>query len=160
MEGKKLKYLNGFNTLNKQQFTYLKECLKENKERNTEIPSSPRILSKNQNINMNDNNDNNRTVTSTTDSTIDNSKKHYIYKKNVIKQKNKICIYRNPKNFNEINEIQKNFKNRFTRCSSSENLKINQEGLENTEIHNNNLEKFNNQTNNFTITGFHATFLY
>ena len=147
MEGKKLKYLNGFNTLNKQQFTYLKECLKENKERNTEIPSSPRILSKNQNINMNDNNDNNRTVTSTTDSTIDNSKKHYIYKKNVIKQKNKICIYRNPKNFNEINEIQKNFKNRFTRCSSSENLKINQEGLENTEIHNNNLEKFNNQTN-------------
>ena len=147
MEGKKLKYLNGFNTLNKQQFTYLKECLKENKERNTEIPSSPRILSKNQNINMNDNNDNNRTVTSTTDSTIDNSKKHYIYKKNVIKQKNKICIYRNPKNFNEINEIQKNFKNRFTRCSSSENLKINQDGLENTEIHNNNLEKFNNQTN-------------
>jgi len=147
MEGKKLKYLNGFNTLNKQQFTYLKECLKENKERNTEIPSSPRILSKNQNINMNDNNDNNRTVTSTTDSTIDNSKKHYIYRKNVIKQKNKICIYRNPKNFNEINEIQKNFKNRFTRCSSSENLKINQDGLENTEIHNNNLEKFNNQTN-------------
>ena len=147
MKRKKLKYLNGFNTLNKQQFTYLKECLKENKERNTEIPSSPRILSKNQNINMNDNNDNNRTVTSTTDSTIDNSKKHYIYKKNVIKQKNKICIYRNPKNFNEINEIQKNFKNRFTRCSSSENLKINQDGLENTEIHNNNLEKFNNQTN-------------
>ena len=147
MKRKKFKYLNGFNTLNNQKFTFLKECLKDKKERKTEIPSSPRIIQNNKNIIMNDNNDNNRTVTSTTDSTIDNSKKHYIYRKNVIKQKNKICIYRNTKNFIDENNIQKNFKNHLTRCSSSENLKINQSVLENTEVHKNNLEKFNNEKN-------------
>ena len=111
MEEKKFKYLNGFNTINDKQFNYLKEYLKDNQDRNTEVPSSPRILYNAKNLILNDNNnDNNRTVTSTTDSTIDNPKKNYVYKKNVVKQKNKICIYRNVKNLNEANNIQKNFK--------------------------------------------------
>ena len=92
MEGNKFSYLNGFNTLNNKNFSYLKERLKDNNQKNNEIPSTSRMFSNNNNNQMNDNNDNNRTVTSTTDSTIDNSKKHYIYKKNVIKPKNKICI--------------------------------------------------------------------
>ena len=153
METKKFKYLNGFNTINDKQFTYLKEYLKDTQDRNTEIPSSPRILYSTKNLILNENNDNNRTVTSTTDSTIDNAKKHYVYKKNVIKQKNKICIYRNIKNVNEpSNDAQKNFKNHLTRCSSSDNLKSNPNALENTEYHQNNYQKFNNEINKNYVT--------
>ena len=144
MEAKKFKYLNGFNTINDKQFTYLKEYLKDSQDRNTEMPSSPRIIFSSKNICINDNNDNNRTVTSTTDSTIENAKKHYVYKKNVIKQKNKICIYRNLKNLNEPND--KNFKNNLTRCSSSDNLKTNQKPLQNNNYQNN-PQKYNNEIN-------------
>ena len=153
MEEKKFKYLNGFNTINDKQFNYLKEYLKDNQDRNTEVPSSPRILYNAKNLILNDNNnDNNRTVTSTADSTIDNPKKNYVYKKNVVKQKNKICIYRNVKNLNEANNIQKNFKNHLTRCSSSDNLKSNQNVLENTEYHKNNYQKFNKDINKNFLT--------
>ena len=144
MEVKKFKYLNGFNTMNNKQFSYLQENLKDTNDRNTEIPSSPRMCSNSHNLFFNDNNDNNRTVTSTTDSTIDNPKTNYIYKKNVVKQKNKICIHRNIGNLNEVNKFQNNMKNRFTRCSSSDNLKLNQNVLENTEYHKNNPQKFFN----------------
>ena len=145
MEIKKFKYINSFNTINDKEFNYLKEFLKDSKDRNPEIPSSPRILSNTKNLIMNDNSDNNRTVTSTTDSTIDNAKKNYVYKKNVIKQKNKICVYRNIKNLNEINDYQNNFKSRLTRCSSSDNLKSVQNVLEKTEYHKKNTQKYNNK---------------
>lgn len=85
MEGKKYKYLNGFNTLSNQQFTYLKEHLKENNDKNSEILPSSRLISNNNNI-LSDI-ENNRTITMTTDSTIDNSQKHYVYRKNFVKQK-------------------------------------------------------------------------
>ena len=152
METKKFKYINSFNTINEKQFNYLKEYLKESSDRNTEIPSSPRIISNNKNYLLNDNNDNNRTVTSTTDSTIENAKKHYVYKKNVIKQKNKICVFRNLKCLNDNNNFQNNFKGRMTRCSSSDNLKSNQNVLENTECRKNNIPKFNNEINSNNIT--------
>ena len=152
METNKFKYLNSFNTINEKQFNFLKEYLKDSKDRNTEIPSSPRMISNNNNFLLSDNNDNNRTVTSTTDSTIENVKKNYVYKKNVIKQKNKICIYRNLKCLNEDNtSYQINFKNRMTRCSSSENLKSPQNVLENTEYNKNNIPKCNNQINKNNI---------
>ena len=152
METKKFKYINSFNTINEKQFNYLKEYLKESSDRNTEIPTSPRIISNNKNYLLNDNNDNNRTVTSTTDSTIENAKKHYVYKKNVIKQKNKICVFRNLKCLNDNNNFQNNFKGRMTRCSSSDNLKSNQNVLENTECRKNNIPKFNNEINSNNIT--------
>ena len=152
MEGNKFSYLNGFNTLNNKNFSYLKERLKDNNQKNNEIPSTSRMFSNNNNNQMNDNNDNNRTVTSTTDSTIDNSKKHYIYKKNVIKPKNKICIYKNIKNLNEMNNnLQSNFKNRFIKCPSSENLKSNQNSLENTD-NKKNITKNNNEIDKSYLT--------
>ena len=129
MDIKKFKYMNSFNTMNNKQFSCLQEYLKETKDRNTEIPSSPRIYTNNQNALFSDNNDNNRTVTSTTDSTIDNPKTNYIYRKNVIKQKNKIFVHRNLANLNEIHKFQNNLKSRFARCSSSDNLKLNQNVL-------------------------------
>ena len=147
MEIKKYKYSNCFNTINDKQFTYLKEFLKDSKEGFPETPSSPRIICHTKNLIINDNNDNNRTVTSTTDSTIDNTKKNYVYKKNVIKQKNKICVYRNVKNVNEIKDYQNNFKSRLTRCSSSDNLKSFQNILDKTEYHNKNSQKFNIEVN-------------
>ena len=153
MEEKKFKYLNEFNTLNDKQFTYLKEYLQDNQDRSTEIPSSPRILFNSKNLLLSDNNnDNNRTVTSTTDSTIDNAKKNYVYKKNVVKQKNKICIYRNVKNLNEVNNIQKNFENNLARCSSSNNIKLNPNALENTEYRQNNHQKLNKEINKNYLT--------
>ena len=145
MEGKKYKNLNGFSTLSNQQFTYLKEHLKENNDKNSEMLPSSRLTSNNNNI-MSDT-ENNRTITMTTDSTIDNSQKHYIYRKNFPKQKNKICLYRNIKNSNDDNDIQKNFKNRLSRCSSSENLIPNKNVLENTEFRIK-VDRFNNDNNN------------
>ena len=145
MEGKKYKYLNGFNTLSNQQFTYLKEHLKENNDKNSEILPSSRLISNNNNI-LSDT-ENNRTITMTTDSTIDNSQKHYVYRKNFVKQKKKICLYRNINNSNEVNDIQNNFKNRLTRCSSSESLIPSKNVLENTEFKIK-VDKFNNDKNN------------
>jgi len=145
MEGKKYKNLNGFSTLSNQQFTYLKEHLKENNDKNSEMLPSSRLTSNNNNI-LSDT-ENNRTITMTTDSTIDNSQKHYIYRKNFPKQKNKICLYRNIKNSNDDNDIQKNFKNRLSRCSSSENLIPNKNVLENTEFRIK-VDRFNNDNNN------------
>ena len=145
MEGKKYKNLNGFSTLSNQQFTYLKEHLKENNDKNSEMLPSSRLTSNNNNI-LSDT-ENNRTITMTTDSTIDNSQKHYIYRKNFAKQKNKICLYRNIKNSNDANDIQKNFKNRLSRCSSSENLIPNKNVLENTEFRIK-VDRFNNDNNN------------
>ena len=145
MEGKKYKYLNGFNTLSNQQFTYLKEHLKENNDKNSELLPSSRLTSNNNNI-LSDT-ENNRTITMTTDSTIDNSQKHYVYRKNFVKQKNKICLYRNIKNSNEVNHIQNNFKNRLTRCSSSESLIPNKNVLENTEFRIK-VDRLNNDKNN------------
>ena len=152
MEAKKFKYLNGFNTINDKQFTYLKEYLRDSQDRNSEMPSSPRLLYSTKNLLLNDNNDNNRTVTSTTDSTIDNVKKHYVYKKNVIKQKNKICIYRNVKNTNEGNEIQKKIKNHLIRCSSSDNLISNQNVLENKNYPPIHPQNYNNNEINKNLT--------
>ena len=152
MEGKKYKNLNGFSTLNNQQFTYLKEHLKENNDKNSEILPSSRLTSNNNNI-LSDT-DNNRTITMTTDSTIDTSQKHYVYRKNFTKQKKKICLYRNAKNSNEVNDMQKNFKNRLTRCSSSENLVPNKNVLENTEFKIKE-DRFNNDNNrNFVSKKF------
>ena len=150
MEAKKFKYLNGFNTINDKQFTYLKEYLKDSQDRNTEMPSSPRLICSSKKICINDNNDKNRTLTSTTDSTIENAKKNYVYKKNVIKQKNKICIYRNLKNLNEPND--KNLKNHLTRCSSSDNLKTNQKSLQNNNYLQNNQLKINNEVNSNVLS--------
>ena len=150
MEEKKFKYMNGFNTMNNnniKQFSCLQEYLKDTKDRNSEIPSSPRISTNNQNLLFSDNNDNNRTVTSTTDSTIDNPKTNYIYKKNVIKQKNKIFVHRNLANSNEIHKFQNSLKNRFIRCSSSDSLKVNPNSLENAEFDNNNPQNIYNEFN-------------
>ena len=152
MEGKKYKYLNEFNTLSNQQFVYLKEHLKENNDKNSEILPSSRLTSNNNNI-LSDT-DNNRTITMTTDSTIDNSTKHYVYRKNVIKQKSKICLYRNKKNSNEVNNIQNKFRNSLMRCSSSENLIPNKNVLENTKFKIK-VDRFNNDNNNnFTTKKF------
>ena len=150
MESKKFKYLNGFNTINDKQFTYLKEYLRETQDRNSEMPLSPRLLYSTKNLLLNDNSDNNRTVTSTTDSTIDNVKKHYVYKKNVIKQKNKIYIYRNVKN--EGKDLQKNIKIHLTRCSSSDNLKSNQNALENKKYPPIHPQNYNNNEINRNLT--------
>ena len=55
MEAKKFKYLNGFNTINDKQFTYLKEYLKDSQDRNIEMPSSPRLIFSSKNVCMIDN---------------------------------------------------------------------------------------------------------
>ena len=151
MDIKKFKYMNSFNTMNNKQFSCLQEYLKETKDRNTDIPSSPRIYTNNQNALFSDNNENNRTVTSTTDSTIDNPKTNYIYRKNVIKQKNKIFVHRNLANLNEIHKFQNNLKSRFARCSSSDNLKLNPNVVESAEYHKNNPQKlYNDPSKNYT----------